>query len=183
VTTFDDPILHELFVRWPAWQTLAGYLTVHGTHPGDADPRAVFDRAAECESERLVALLYGHGHGDSLVEAARILGDLLFDAFAGRRPRFGVEMGIGPETLAPGGRRTIHTALGPTKIIPECKARAVCTYSLNCWEAGHCLHPAAAPTPDHARPLSPLAAAPTEAPPAAPASSGRRASTSETAAP
>jgi hypothetical protein len=38
-----------------------------------------------------------------------------------------------------GGRRTVATVLGPIKIIPECKAQAVCVNGLRCWEAGRCL--------------------------------------------
>lgn len=37
------------------------------------------------------------------------------------------------------GRRVIATVLGPLKIIPECKAQAVCVNGPCCWEAGKCL--------------------------------------------
>ena len=37
------------------------------------------------------------------------------------------------------GRRTVETVLGPLKVVPECRAQAVCVNGSKCWEAGRCL--------------------------------------------
>lgn len=99
--TFRDPILHELFDRWPAWETLVKPFIAPGEHPADIEPRAVFALAAECETARLVARMYGDGHGATIDEAGAILADLLAGAFAGNRPKFGAELGFGSRELAP----------------------------------------------------------------------------------
>jgi hypothetical protein len=35
--------------------------------------------------------------------------------------------------------RVLNTVLGPLKVVPECKAQAVCVNGSRCWEAGRCL--------------------------------------------
>lgn len=39
-------------------------------------------------------------------------------------------------------RRIMETVLGPIKVVPECKAQAVCVNGLKCWEDGQCLRAA-----------------------------------------
>lgn len=48
-------------------------------------------------------------------------------------------------------RRYIETVLGPLKVVPECKALAVCVNGLVCWEAGRCLRSGALPRTDLAK--------------------------------
>lgn len=43
------------------------------------------------------------------------------------------------EAVSP--RKILKTVLGPIKVVPECKAQAVCVNGLKCWEAGRCLKP------------------------------------------
>ena len=92
---FQDPALREMFIYWPAWDVLVGY--VSQDHPRDACPQSVYGAAMAIDPDRLAALLYGHQVGESLEDAGEILADLLLMARDGARPRFGAEMGLGPE--------------------------------------------------------------------------------------
>lgn len=89
-----DPILREVFILWGAWGTLAEYLTTRDIDPRTVDPHDVYGRACAADRDRLIALLYAHGHGDSMLEAEEILGEVLALAVEGRRPRFGNEVGL-----------------------------------------------------------------------------------------
>jgi hypothetical protein len=89
--------LRECFVYWPAWDVLVQH--VSSSHPRDADPHSVYGAALACDHGRLAALLYGNQVGDTLREATDVLDDLLLMAQSGVRPRFGAEMGLGPEVF------------------------------------------------------------------------------------
>jgi hypothetical protein len=89
--------LREMLVYWPAWDVLVQY--VSSSHPRDADPQSVYGAALACEQDRLAALLYGNQVGATLTEAADVLDDLLLMAQSGVRPRFGRELGLGPEVF------------------------------------------------------------------------------------
>jgi hypothetical protein len=52
---------------------------------------------------------------------------------------FGVERSPQGEDHETVGRRTVETVLGPLKVVPECRAQAVCVNGSKCWEAGRCL--------------------------------------------
>jgi hypothetical protein len=54
---------------------------------------------------------------------------------------FGVERSPQGEDHETVGRRTVETVLGPLKVVPECRAQAVCVNGSKCWEAGRCLRP------------------------------------------
>lgn len=87
-----DRVLHEALVLWPAWTVIVG--EVSRSDPREADPQSVYGSACAAEIDRLVALLYGRGVGDSLDDAARVLGEVMGMAAGGRRPKFGHEMGL-----------------------------------------------------------------------------------------
>lgn len=85
-------LVHEWLVLWPAWQSIASY--VSRDDPRTADPCSVFGAACAVDHDRLAARLYGEHLGDSLEDAASILDELLEMARAGRRPRYGAELGL-----------------------------------------------------------------------------------------
>jgi hypothetical protein len=89
--------LHEMFVLWPAWDTLVSH--VSSQHPREACPHSVYGAAMAADHDRLAALLYGHQVGETLQDATNVLDDLLLMARDGARPRFGAEMGLTPETF------------------------------------------------------------------------------------
>jgi hypothetical protein len=93
----NSPALREMFVYWPAWDVLVQH--VSRDHPRDACPHSVYGAAMAADHDRLAALLYGHHVGDTLQEATDVLDDLLLMARDGTRPRFGAEMGLGPEVF------------------------------------------------------------------------------------
>jgi hypothetical protein len=97
VSLSNDPVLREMFVYWPAWDALVSYLSKD--HPRDVCPQSIYGAAMANEHDRLAALLYGHQVGATLQEATDVLDDLLLMAKDGARPRFGAEMGLGPETF------------------------------------------------------------------------------------
>lgn len=84
-----DAFLYEAFSLWPAWGVLCEHLTL--ANPRDADPHSVYGSMLAAEYDRLVALLYGHGHGETLEDAEQTLLCLLALASDGRRPRYGAE--------------------------------------------------------------------------------------------
>lgn len=84
--------MHEAFVLYPVYATVAEQVTT--SQARDADPQSVFGAAMAADPERLIALLYGHGHGDSIKEAGELLGTVLEMCALGRRPRYGLELGI-----------------------------------------------------------------------------------------
>jgi hypothetical protein len=85
-----DTALYEAFALYPAWGALCDYLT---TSPAQtAEPHDVYGAALAAEYPRLVALLYGHGHGEDLQDAEETLLCLLALAAEGRRPRYGAEL-------------------------------------------------------------------------------------------
>jgi hypothetical protein len=85
-----DTALFEALELWPAWGVLCAHLT---TSPAQtADPRSVYGAALAASYPRLVALLYGHGHGEDLQDAEQTLLCLLAFAAEGRRPRYGAEL-------------------------------------------------------------------------------------------
>jgi hypothetical protein len=85
-----DTALYEAFELWPAWGVLCEHLTTLAR--ATADPRSVYASALAAEYPRLVALLYGHGHGEDLEDAEQTLLCLLALAAEGRRPRYGAEL-------------------------------------------------------------------------------------------
>jgi hypothetical protein len=93
----DIDFVRECFVYWPAWDVLVTH--VSSDHPREACPQSVYGAACAVDRDRLAALLYGHMVGDTLQEAADVLEDLLLMARDGARPRFGAELGLGPETF------------------------------------------------------------------------------------
>lgn len=46
--------------------------------------------------------------------------------------------------VPPHPKLLIKTVIGPVKVMPECKAQAVCVNGNKCWEAGECLRKPAA---------------------------------------
>lgn len=92
-----DPILREVFILFGAWGTLAEHLATRDDDPRTVDPHDIYGRACTADRDRLIALLYGHGHGESMLDAEDILGEVLALAVQGRRPRFGREVGLAPE--------------------------------------------------------------------------------------
>lgn len=91
----DSPIptsLYEVLELAPAWTVLVGYLAHPGAKPREVDARSVYESALDVDYSRLVALLYAHGHGDSLDDAEQTLLCLLALASEGRRPRYGREL-------------------------------------------------------------------------------------------
>lgn len=88
-----DPVLREAFILWPAWGCLVEY--VSRTNPAEADPQSIYGSLMACDTERLIALLYAHHHGNTIDEAGELLVDILWMANDGARPRFGRELGLG----------------------------------------------------------------------------------------
>jgi hypothetical protein len=85
-----DTDLYEVLELLPAWETLCERLS---TEPAQtADPRSVYTSALAAEYPRLVALLYGNGHGEDLEDAEQTLLCLLALAAEGRRARYGAEL-------------------------------------------------------------------------------------------
>lgn len=84
--------LYEVLELAPAWTVLVGYLAQPGAKPRDVDARSVYESALDVDYSRLVALLYAHGHGDSLDDSEQALLCLLALASEGKRPRYGVEL-------------------------------------------------------------------------------------------
>lgn len=85
-----DTAAYEMLELWPAWGVLCEFLST--THARDADPRSVYGAALAASYPRLVALLYGNGHGEDLEDAEQTLLCLLALAAEGRRPRYGAEL-------------------------------------------------------------------------------------------
>jgi hypothetical protein len=91
-----DP-LREMFSLWGVWQELVSFLSTDRARA--CDPHTLFGIACSIEPDRLAALIYGHGIGQDLDEATELLEEVLDMAREGRRPRCGVELGLGPETF------------------------------------------------------------------------------------
>jgi hypothetical protein len=91
----NDELLFEMFVTWPAYQEIAGY--VSSEDPRTADPHSVYGAACAVEPDRLAARLYGAHIGDSLEECEEILFEVMSGLREGHRPRFGKEMGLTAE--------------------------------------------------------------------------------------
>lgn len=92
-----EALIREVFYLWPVWADLVEYVSMD--HPREADPQSVFGAACALDRDRLVARLYGGGHGDSIEEAAELLELILELAQAGRRPRYGREVGLTAESF------------------------------------------------------------------------------------
>lgn len=56
-----------------------------------------------------------------------------------RRTFFAPHSGHAVEAARSPQGEVVETVLGPLKVLPECKAQAVCVNGLKCWEAGRCL--------------------------------------------
>jgi hypothetical protein len=97
----DHGLFRELLVLWPAWQTIVEF--VSRTDPRDADPQSIYGSACATDLGRVTALLYAYQHGDTLEDAAAILGEVLAMAAAGRRPRYGRELGLTAAMFGMGG--------------------------------------------------------------------------------
>jgi hypothetical protein len=97
MTALTNPVLHEVLDCWPAWQMLTGYVMLPDADARTVDPCEVEQALAGLDSERrsrLLFLLVGYRHADSLREAADLLLELRRLAITGRRPRFAVEAGL-----------------------------------------------------------------------------------------
>jgi hypothetical protein len=96
MTMLTDPILHEVFNQWPAWQEIVSNVTV-GADAKDADPLEV-DAALDAMSAesigRLVHLLIGHACANTIDEGLTILHEVWELAALGQRPRYGAEAGL-----------------------------------------------------------------------------------------
>jgi hypothetical protein len=95
----DQAVYREFLVLWPAWQEIVENVTLN-TDPRTVEPQRVFGAACGCDQDRLAALLFGRMVGDTLDEAHDILREILAMARDGRRPRFGIELGLRPEDFA-----------------------------------------------------------------------------------
>lgn len=94
---FQDPVYHEVFNLWNAWQTIVETVMPRGTISRDVPPLTVYKTVAGMSVDRigrLTHLMVAEGHADDVSEAAEIIVSLLAYAEAGRRPRFGVEAGL-----------------------------------------------------------------------------------------
>jgi hypothetical protein len=87
-----DPVLHEAFVLWPAWQTIVEYVSREDAKT--AEPQSVYGAACAVDQDRLAALLYAHAVADSAEDARDLLADVLLMARDGVRPRYGRELGF-----------------------------------------------------------------------------------------
>jgi hypothetical protein len=87
-----DPALHEMFVLWPAWQTIVEYVSREDART--VEPQSVYGAACAADQDRLAARLYAHAHADSVDDGRDLLADLLLMARDGVRPRYGREMGF-----------------------------------------------------------------------------------------
>jgi hypothetical protein len=87
-----DPVLHEMFVLWPAWQTIVDYVSREDAKA--AEPQSIYGSACALDQDRLAALLYAHCQADTLDEGRDLLADLLLMARDGVRPRYGRELGF-----------------------------------------------------------------------------------------
>lgn len=85
-------IYRETLMLWPAWEILAAQF---GTkHPAVADPHEIFECACAAGHDRLVALIYGHGIGETALESEDVVDEVLAMARDGRRPRDGSALGL-----------------------------------------------------------------------------------------
>lgn len=91
----SDPVLHEALEQYSVYILVAKQLTVPGTDPHEADPRAIHELACAADRDRLVALVYAHSADGSMLDAEEILGEVLALAADGRRPRYLNEMEAG----------------------------------------------------------------------------------------
>lgn len=94
--TLTDPLFHEVFDQWRAWQVLVENVTTN-QDPRTVDPLKVNAELEGLDNEswnRLAHLLIGHACANSVSEAVVLLRELRGYAGVGRRPRFGVEAGL-----------------------------------------------------------------------------------------
>jgi hypothetical protein len=91
----NDPVLHEVFVRWPAWQELHTHLL--STDCRTSDPCDLAGPLCAYGLDRAACLLYAHCIGSCLADSHAIVVELLRNAQQGRRPRFGAELNLRAE--------------------------------------------------------------------------------------
>jgi hypothetical protein len=92
---FPEP-LHEVLVLWPAYDVLARYVS---RDPAATDPQSLHGAIAAI-GDRADALLYAHGHAETLEACTEIVNDVLIKLRHGERPRSGKDFGLGAEIIA-----------------------------------------------------------------------------------
>ena len=70
-----DAVLHEVFVRWPAWQELHTHLLT--TDCRTSDPHDLVGPLCAYGIDRAACLLYAHHIGSCLADSHAIVVDLL----------------------------------------------------------------------------------------------------------
>jgi hypothetical protein len=103
LVSWNDPVLYEVFVLWPAWQTIVEPHLMPDEHATTVDPIVIYDRFVAVDDPqkigRLAALLYARSNADTIGEGFLLLTELLVMARAGRRPPLASEAGLVlPET-------------------------------------------------------------------------------------
>lgn len=94
MTTTTDPLLRSMR-EWNLWGTLVAELLPPGSHPVNADPvevEAALMGKSVSDFIRFLHLLVGNGHGDTLEEAAEMLGPVRERLVRGERPLFWGEL-------------------------------------------------------------------------------------------
>lgn len=82
--------LYEVLVLWGAYQDLHERL---GGDPRYADPRDLIGKVAAFGRARAAAAIFASAATADLADAEHVLEELLELAAAGRRPRYGAELG------------------------------------------------------------------------------------------
>lgn len=93
----EDPVLHEVFEQWPAWQTIVERLLPVGTDAREVPVSAVEEAIGGMNGgdlRRLAHAFVANGHSHTLADAVILTGEVWGMAMRGQRPRFGAEVGL-----------------------------------------------------------------------------------------
>jgi hypothetical protein len=92
-----DPLYHEVFVQYRAWQDLVRDVLLPGADALTADPLKIHEALQELDNDawnRLAHLMVANGHADTVTDGVRLLVELRAYAECGRRPRYAYEAGL-----------------------------------------------------------------------------------------
>lgn len=94
--TFDDPVLYEALTQWPAYADLVDRYGTSPKRARDYDPGDLAHLARIISNRKAQAAHYlvGRAVTDDLSEAYGLVDELVLIMGFGRRPRYGMELGL-----------------------------------------------------------------------------------------